>query len=143
MGSSAQHRCCKSQVSSPVAVGRQGENRVEMLVRRWVRGGSVDVLTALMSSVNRKPRLGAGEEAQKHLESQAVNEWGGRVQLPGSAEGSLNIQGHEFKASAARRLASSSPPCSSSSCAGVEAGAAESGTRPGLAAWPSERGKQT
>ena len=49
----------------------------------------------------------------------------------------FNIQGHEFNASAARTLVSSSPPCSSSSCAGVEAGVAESGTRPGLAAWPS------
>lgn len=65
----------------------------------------MDVLTALMSSVNWKPRMGAGEEAQRHLESQGVNEWGGRVQLPGCAEGSLNIQGHEFNASTARALA--------------------------------------
>ena len=65
----------------------------------------MDVLTALMSSVNWKPRMGAGEEAQRHLESQGVNEWGGRVQLPGCTEGSLNIQGHEFNASTARALA--------------------------------------
>lgn len=82
----------------------------------------MDVLTALMSSVNRKPRLGTGEEAQKHLTSQGVNEWGGRVQLPGSAEGSLNIQGHEFNASTARTLASSSPACSAAAARGRRPG---------------------
>ena len=65
----------------------------------------MDVLTALMSSVNWKPRMGTGEEAQEHLESHGVNEWEGQVQLPGSTEGSLNIQAHQFNMSTARALA--------------------------------------
>ena len=65
----------------------------------------MDILTALMSSVNWKPRMGTGEEAREHLESQGVNEWGGQVQLPGNTEGSLNIPAHQFNMSTARVLA--------------------------------------